>query len=80
VQLHKGELGGAVDGDEEMELALLGAHLGDVDVDVAERVGLERLARGLVAFDLGQAADAVPLKAAVRAEERVRLGIVGWSA
>jgi hypothetical protein len=48
VQLGKGELGGAVDGNEEVELALLGPHLGDVDVEVADRVGLEARAPGLV--------------------------------
>ena len=35
VQLDEGELGGAVDGDEQVELALFGPHLGDVDVEVS---------------------------------------------
>jgi hypothetical protein len=35
VQLGEGELAGAVDGDEQVELALLGADLGDVEVEVA---------------------------------------------
>jgi hypothetical protein len=34
VQLNKGELGGSVDRDEQIELALFGANLGDVDVEV----------------------------------------------
>jgi hypothetical protein len=33
MQLGEGELARAVDGDEEMKLALFGAHLGDVEVD-----------------------------------------------
>ena len=41
MQFDKGEFAGAVDGNEEMELALLSADLGDVDVEVAERVALE---------------------------------------
>ena len=32
VQLREGELRGPVDGDEKVKLALLGAHLGDVDM------------------------------------------------
>ncbi len=55
VELGEGELRGAVDGDEEMELALLGPDLGDVDVKEADGVGLEALADWLVALGLGQA-------------------------
>jgi hypothetical protein len=32
VQFDKGELGGAVDRHQQVELALRGAHIGDVDV------------------------------------------------
>jgi hypothetical protein len=45
-------------------------HLGQVDVEVADRVGSEALLAGLVALDLGQPADAVPLQAAVQARAR----------
>ena len=41
VQLDKGELGRAVDGHEEVELALLGPDLGNVDVEEADRIALE---------------------------------------
>ena len=34
LHLDEGELGGPVDGDEEVKLALLGANLGDIDVEV----------------------------------------------
>ncbi len=67
VQLDEGELGRAVDGDEQVEPALLGAHLGDVDVKEADRVGLEAGAPGPVAVDLRQPGDAVPLETAVQA-------------
>jgi hypothetical protein len=49
-----------------VQLTLFGADLGDVDVEIAERVALEGLLGGLVAGDLGQPADAVPLEAAVQ--------------
>jgi len=38
VQFDEGELAGPVDRDEHVELALLGPHLGDVDVEVSDRV------------------------------------------
>ena len=66
MQLDEGELRGPVDGHEEIELALLGAHLGDVDVEVADRIALELLLGRLVAVDLRQAADAVALQAAMQ--------------
>jgi hypothetical protein len=58
---------------KEPQLAFSGLHLGDVDVEVADRVGGKALLLGLVALDLWQAADAMPLKAAVQS----RSGEVG---
>jgi len=52
--LGEGELRGSVDGDEEVELALLGPDLGDVNMEDADGVGLEALADRLVAVGLGQ--------------------------
>ncbi len=52
-------------GDEEVELALLGAHFRDVDVEEADRIGLEFLPRQPVAFDLRQAGDAMTLQTAM---------------
>ena len=66
VQLDEGELRGAVDGDEQVELALLGPDLGDVDMEVADRVALELAPIGLVAVDLRQPADPMTLKAAMQ--------------
>ena len=50
-QLDKGELAGAIDGDEQVELAFRGLRLGDVDVEEADRVALEGLLGRLVAVD-----------------------------
>ena len=39
--LDKDELGGAVDRDEQVELALCRPNFGDVDMEVADRIGFE---------------------------------------
>jgi hypothetical protein len=70
MQLHEGELRGSVDADEQVELAFLGPDFGDVDVKEADRVGLELLLRGLVAFNLREPADAVSLQAAMQGRAR----------
>jgi hypothetical protein len=67
VELGESELRGAVDSHEEVELALLGPDLGDIDVEEADRVGLEALAGRPVAVGLGEARDAVALEAAMSA-------------
>jgi hypothetical protein len=66
MDLDEGELGAPVDGDEEVKLALLSANLRDIDVKVADRVGLELLASRPVALDVGKPGDAVPLQAAMQ--------------
>lgn len=66
MQFGEGELRGPVDGHEEIEPALLGPHLGDIDVEVADRIGLEPALVGLAVFDLRQARDAVALKATMQ--------------
>ena len=75
VQFDEGELGGSVDGDQQVKLSLGGVDLGDVaeirricrrDVEIAERVGLELAFGGDGALDLGQPGDAVALEAAVQ--------------
>lgn len=48
-----------------LELALFGSHLGDVEAEVADRNGLERLSR-LAAIDAWQAADVMTLEQAVQ--------------
>jgi hypothetical protein len=56
-ELSDRELGGAVDGDEEIELALRRLHLGDVDVEEADRIGLELPLGRSFAFNLRQPRD-----------------------
>jgi hypothetical protein len=43
VQFHEGELGGAVDGDKQVKFAFSRLNLSNINVEVAERVGLELL-------------------------------------
>ena len=52
VQLGKSELRGAVHCDEQVELAFLGSHFGNIEVEEADRIALEGLRSGLVALDL----------------------------
>src|SRR5665213_613054 len=66
MQLHKGELRRAIDRHEEIELALFGTYLGDVDMEVADRVGLELPLLQLVAVHVRQPTDAVALQAAMQ--------------
>jgi hypothetical protein len=65
VQPGEGELRRAVDGHEQVQLALLGADLGDVEVEVADRVGLEALLARSLALGVGQAGDAMAPEAPV---------------
>jgi len=55
-----------MDGDQQAQFALYRLHLGDIDVKVADRVGFNFRAPGLVAFGIGQTGDAVTLKAAMQ--------------
>ena len=66
MRLDEDELRSAVDGHEEIELALFGAYLRDIDVEVADRVELELLAPGRVAVHVWQPGDIVPLQTAVQ--------------
>jgi hypothetical protein len=70
VQFHERELVGSVDRHQQVKLALFGPYLGEIDVEVGDRVHLELLPRRLVSVDLGQAADAVALQAAVKGRSR----------
>lgn len=66
MQLDEGELRGAIDRNKEVEFALLGTNLGDVDVEIPDRVGLEFAFVRLVTPDLRQAGDAMPLQTAMQ--------------
>jgi hypothetical protein len=65
VQLDEGKLGCPVDRNEQVELTLLGANLGDINVEVADRIALELGADGRVALDRWKPGDAVALQTAV---------------
>ena len=60
------ELRGPVDGHEQVELALRGSYFGQVDVEEADRIGVELLPERSVALDLWQAADAVAFQAPMK--------------
>ena len=62
----KDEFAGAIDSDEEPQLAFGCADLSQIDVEVADGISGEALLGWLVAADLGQAADAMALQAAVQ--------------
>ena len=70
VHLDEGELRRSVDGDEQVELALRGSNLGDVDMKLADRIGLEFAFGGGFAFDLRQAGDLVALQTPVKGRAR----------
>src|SRR5437763_9454649 len=53
-----------------MELTLVGAHLGDVDVEIADRIDPELFRAWLVAIRCGQPADAVTLKTTMKRRAR----------
>ena len=61
MQLDEGELGGPVDRHEQVEPAFLSTDLGNVEVEVADRIGLELALVRLVTLHLWQAGDAVAL-------------------
>ena len=57
---------GAVDVHEVIQLAFSRLNLSNINVEVAQWIGLELLLRGRVATDLGQTADVVALQTAVQ--------------
>ena len=65
-QLRDREFAGAVDADKQVKLAFDGLHLGDIDVEEADRVALEALTLWLVLLNIWQAGDTMPLQAAVQ--------------
>lgn len=66
MQLSKHELGGTVDGHEQVENALFRSQLRNVDVKVTDRVALEALLLRWAVRYLWQPADPVPLQTAVQ--------------
>src|SRR6185295_11834941 len=70
MQLGEGELRGPIDGNEKVELALRGAYFGDVDVEVADRVGFELALDAPAILDVREPRDAMPLQAAMQGRAR----------
>jgi hypothetical protein len=68
--LSTSELGDAVDRDEEIELALRRLHFGDVDVEEADRIGLELALGRSFALDLRQPRDSMTLEATMKGRAR----------
>lgn len=66
VQFPKGKSRGPIDRPQQVKLALLGPHLSQIDVEVADRIRLELFPRGLVAIDFRQPADAVTRETTVK--------------
>lgn len=65
-QLGDGELAGAVDADEQVELAFGSLHLSDIDVKEADRVAHEALSLRRVAFNVRQAGYPVSLETSMQ--------------
>ena len=65
-QLDEGELGGAIDGHEYVELAFGAAQFGDIEMEKSDRVAAELLLGRLITFHFGQPADAVALQAVMQ--------------
>jgi hypothetical protein len=65
-QLCDRELARAVDGHEQVKLALGGLHLGNIHVEEADRIALEALSLRLVALNIRQPGDAVSLEASMQ--------------
>ena len=65
-EFDESKLRGPVDGDKEIELALGGSNLRDVDMEIADRIGFELLSDRLIPFGLGQAGNAVALQATMQ--------------
>lgn len=61
VQLDKSGFGSSAECDEVIEPSLPGAHVGDVGMEVADRIGLELAPDRYVAFGVRQPRDAAAL-------------------
>ena len=80
MQFGEGELAGAIDSHKHGQLALLGPHLGDIDVEIANRIRLERSAEQTIhwivcssgsnlrfrSLDVWQTADVMTLQQAMQ--------------
>ena len=65
-ELSDGELGRPVDANEQVKLAFGGLYFGNVDVEDADGIAFKLLAPWLIALNIRQALDPVPLQAPVQ--------------
>ena len=65
-EVDKGELGGPIYRDIEVEFAFGGLHLSQIDVKIADCVGLELLSRRLVAIHLRQSRNSMALQTSMQ--------------
>jgi hypothetical protein len=72
VELRESKLRCAVNRDKQVKFAFFGAHFSDIDVEVADRVPLERLLAPCLALDRRKPADLVALKVTIASD-------AGWS-
>src|SRR5262249_58209534 len=61
---------GAVNRDKQVKFAFFGAHFSDINVEVADRVPLERLLAPCLAFDRRKPADLVALEQSMQRRSR----------
>ena len=66
MELSESKLRSAVNRNKQVELTLFGANFGDVNVEVTDRVVLERFLTPCIAFNLRQPADVVALEQAMQ--------------
>ena len=64
------ELAGSVNRHKEIELTLIGAHLGDIGMEVSDGIAFELLAFRFVALHIGQPGYPMALKAAMQRRAR----------
>lgn len=69
-KLSEGELGSSADGYEEIKPAFSRMHIGNVNVEIADRIALELLLWLPVASDLGQPGNTVAPKASMQRRTR----------
>ena len=65
-EFDEGKLRGPVDRDEEVEFALRGSNLGNIDMELSDRVSLELSLRRGFPFNLGQPRDSMAPQAAMQ--------------
>jgi hypothetical protein len=70
MQLDEGELRGSVDCDQQVELALRGSDFGDVEMKIADWIGLEFALGGGFAFDLREPGNPMALQTAMKGRAR----------